>query len=81
MFNLVNVTRVAHANSEKGKTAALFSMFTMLGVIVGPIIGGVTAELFGSWSVFLLFIPLHLLLALKIHFAGKCQISVENIAV
>ncbi|MEI6757925.1 MAG: MFS transporter [Chlorobium sp.] len=81
MFNLVNVTRAAHANSEKGKTAALFSMFTMLGVIVGPIIGGVTAELFGSWSVFLLFIPLHLLLALKIHFAGKCQISVENIAV
>ncbi|NTW68839.1 MAG: MFS transporter [Chlorobiaceae bacterium] len=77
MFNLVNVTRVANANTEKGKSAALFSMFTMLGAIIGPVIGGVAGELLGSWSVFLIFIPLYLLLALVIQFSSELNGSVE----
>jgi predicted MFS family arabinose efflux permease len=79
MFNLVNVTRIANANTEKGKSAALFSMFTMLGAIIGPVIGGVAGELLGSWSVFLIFIPLYLLLALIIQFSSEIHGSVEII--
>ena len=67
MFNLVNVTRVANANAEKGKTAAVFSLFTMLGVVIGPVIGGFAGELFGTWSVFLVFIPMYLAFGVMLH--------------
>ncbi|NTW99009.1 MAG: MFS transporter [Geobacteraceae bacterium] len=68
MFNLVNVTRVAHANAEKGKTAAVFSLFTMLGVIIGPVIGGLAGEFLGAQSIFLIFIPMYLTLAVILYF-------------
>ena len=77
MLNLVNVTRVANANAEKGKTAAVFSMFTMLGAIIGPVIGGIAGELFGTGSVFLVFIPLYLAFAIKIHFGKETPATVE----
>lgn len=77
MFNLVNVTRVANSNTEKGKSAALFSMFTMLGAITGPVIGGVAGELFGSWAVFLIFIPPYVLFALLLQFSRQAQESAE----
>ncbi|MFZ4525369.1 MAG: MFS transporter [Chlorobium sp.] len=66
MFNLVNVTRIANAHVDKGKTAGIFAMFTVAGSIIGPVIGGFAGELFGIWSVFLLFIPLYLALAVKL---------------
>jgi len=77
MFNLVNVTRLANANAEKGKTAAVFSMFTMLGAIIGPVIGGIAGELFGTYAVFLIFIPLYMAFALKIHFGKSTDASIE----
>ena len=77
MLNLVNVTRIANANAEKGKTAAVFSMFTMSGAIIGPVIGGIAGELLGTWSVFLVFIPLYLAFAIKIHFGKKTPEAVE----
>ncbi|MEI7789363.1 MAG: MFS transporter [Chlorobiaceae bacterium] len=77
MLNLVNVTRVAKANAEKGKTAAVFSMFTMLGAILGPVIGGISGELFGTWSVFLAFIPLYLALAIRIYCGKETPVAVE----
>lgn len=67
MFNHVNVTRVAHANAEKGKTAALFSLFTMLGIVIGPVIGGLAGDFLGTWSVFLVFIPIYLAFGVILH--------------
>ncbi len=77
MLNLVNVTRVANANAEKGKTAAFFSMFTMSGAIIGPVIGGIAGELFGTWSVFLVFIPLYVVFAIKIHLSKEIPVPAE----
>ncbi len=68
MFNLVNVTCVAHANAEKGKTAAVFSLFTMSGIIIGPVIGGLAGEFLGTRSIFFIFIPLYLTLAIIFSF-------------
>ncbi len=67
MFNLVNVTRIANAHVDKGKTAGIFALFTVAGSIIGPVIGGFSGELFGIWSVFLMFIPLYLALAVKLY--------------
>ena len=74
MFNLVNVTRVAHANAEKGKTAAVFSLFTMLGIIIGPVIGGLAGEFFGTRFIFLIFIPLYLTLAIILYFRKENEV-------
>jgi predicted MFS family arabinose efflux permease len=75
MFNLVNVTRVANADADKGKSAAVFSLFTMLGVILGPIIGGLAGQFFGSWSVFLIFIPIYILLLAILCFRKPLEIN------
>jgi MFS family permease len=71
MFNLINVSRIAEANSEKGKTAGLFAMFTVSGAIIGPVIGGFAGGLIGTSAIFLIFIPIYLVLALKFFFTKQ----------
>ena len=78
MFNLVNVTRIAHADVDKGKTAGFFAMFTVAGSIIGPVIGGFAGELFGVWSVFLIFIPLYLALAVKLYGSQQVPSAVSG---
>ena len=78
MFNLINVTRIANANVEKGKIAGIFAMFTVLGSIIGPVIGGFAGEYFGIQAVFLIFIPLYLGLALKLSFKHHPQPSSQK---
>jgi len=78
MFNLINVTRIANASVEKGKIAGIFAMFTVLGSIIGPVIGGFAGEYFGIQAVFLIFIPLYLGLALKLSFKHHPQPSSQK---
>jgi predicted MFS family arabinose efflux permease len=64
IFNLVNITRIAHANVSKGGSAGIFALFSVSGSIIGPVIGGFAGEHFGTSNVFFTFVPLYLALAL-----------------
>lgn len=66
MFNLVNVTRIAGTDVGKGKAAGIFSVFTVIGSIAGPLLGGVAGELIGAWAIFPVFIPLYLMLGYRL---------------
>jgi MFS family permease len=68
MFNLVNVTRIAGSDVGKGKAAGIFSVFTVIGSIAGPLLGGFAGEWIGAWAIFPVFIPLYLLLGYRLCF-------------
>ncbi|TLU81847.1 MAG: MFS transporter [Chlorobium sp.] len=78
MFNLVNVTRIAYANVDKGRTAGMFAMFTIAGSIIGPVVGGFAGELFGARSVFLIFIPLYLALSVRLYLRHNAPAAVVD---
>ena len=75
IFNLVNITRIAHANVAKGGSAGIFALFSVSGSIIGPVIGGFTGEHFGTSNVFFTFVPLYLALALMLYISTAVQQS------
>lgn len=68
MLNIINVSRLANIDAKKGKIAGFFSLFTMAGGILGPILGGFIGSIFGLQTIFLVLIPLFFILGLKIYF-------------
>ncbi|NTW52944.1 MAG: MFS transporter [Chlorobiaceae bacterium] len=73
IFNLVNITRIAHANVAKGGSAGVFALFSVSGSIIGPVIGGFTGEHFGTTNVFFTFVPLYLALSLMIYIRSTAR--------
>lgn len=67
MLTIVNVSRVAGTGSKKGKIAGYFSLFTMTGGIVGPVLGGFIGGIFGLQAIFWFLIPLFFVLGFKIN--------------
>jgi len=57
LFNLVTATRQGLVRGSRGKTVSLFSAAIGAGASLGPMVGGVFAERFGTSTTFLLFVP------------------------
>lgn len=68
MLNLINVTRIGNTNTKKGKVAGVFALFTVTGMMLGPILGGFIGRVFGLQAIFLVLIPLFFILGVKIYF-------------
>jgi MFS family permease len=73
MFNIINVSRIANIDSKKGKLAGFFTLFTVIGAMLGPILGGFIGDVFGLQSIFWALVPLFFILGLKIYFKPNSQ--------
>lgn len=71
MLNLINVTRIGNTNTKKGKVAGIFALFTVTGMMLGPILGGFIGRVFGLQAIFLILIPLFFILGVKIYFKSN----------
>ncbi len=71
MLNLINVTRIGNTNTKKGKVAGVFALFTVTGMMLGPILGGFIGRVFGLQAIFLVLIPLFIILGVKIYFKSN----------
>lgn len=77
MLNIINVSRLANIDAKKGQIAGFFSLFTMAGGMLGPILGGFIGSIFGLQSIFWVLIPLFFILGAKIYF--KSNNSIEEL--
>jgi predicted MFS family arabinose efflux permease len=73
MFNIINVSRIANIDSKKGKLAGFFTLFTVIGAMLGQILGGFIGDTFGLQAIFWALIPLFFILGLKIYFKPNSQ--------
>ncbi len=62
LINLVTSSRIGSMEGEKGKVVALFAASVGAGISLGPILGGIAGQFFGTQNIFLIFIPLFVVL-------------------
>jgi MFS family permease len=79
LITLINFTEVGSIDGEKGKIAGFFSFGNGTGAIIGPMLGGIIADVYGVQAIFLAFIvPFS---ALAIHdFISVKRIAYENVS-
>lgn len=71
MLNIVNVARLSGVDVRKGRVSGVFSLFTITGAIVGPMLGGVLGKSFRPQVVFLAFVPAFALVAHRVWAGGR----------
>jgi MFS family permease len=74
MSNIINVSRIANIDTKKGKVAGFFTLFTITGAMLGPILGGFVGAVFGLQAIFWVLVPLFFILGLKIYFKPNTHI-------
>jgi MFS family permease len=67
ILGLVNVSQIGIMAGKKGRLAAVNNLFIYIGVIVGPTLGGSLANVFGLQAIFWAFVPLFVILAIRIY--------------
>lgn len=80
LITLITYAHVGNIDGEKGKVASILSFGQSMGVIIGPILGGMVGDAFSVQTIFLAFIPLYSALAIYTLKNGRKQIDSENIA-
>ncbi len=64
LMTLVTFTQVGGIHGQKGKIAGVFSFGQKIGMVTGPVLGGVIGDMLGLQAIFLCFIPFFLGMAL-----------------
>lgn len=64
LISLIKFTDIGSINGEKGKIAGLSTFTGCFGSILGPLFGGIIADIYGIQNMFLAFIPLFLLITI-----------------
>jgi MFS family permease len=62
MINLATSSQIGQMEGEKGKIISLLSASVGVGISLGPMLGGIIGQYFGTRNIFLAFIPFFLLL-------------------
>lgn len=79
LITLINFTEVGSLDGEKGKIAGFFSFGNGAGAIIGPMLGGIIADVYGVQAIFLAFMIPFSALALHTFISGK-RICSKNIS-
>jgi MFS family permease len=71
LMTLVTFTNIGSIDGEKGKIAGMFTFGGSFGTILGPIAGGILADIYNIQIMFLAFIPIFGIIAIYYFLEGR----------
>lgn len=66
ILNIINMNRLASTEGKKGRLAGFFTLLTTTGSLLGPVAGGLVANIAGYQAVFWMLVPLFMVLGARL---------------